>query len=124
MLQKPGILPDIAENKPSITYANTCFLPSNYTIYGNITEASEPLRTKKEVTLAAVVLISVLIGTLVASIIETQMMLYNRMINEKLEELESRFTLQFNQIENQVSELQTQQIKLIKVIAQKTTGKS
>ena len=123
-LQKPGILPDIAENKPSIAYANACFLPSNYTIYGNVTETSEPLRTKREVTLAAVVLISVLMGALVASIIETQMMSYNRMINEKLEELENRFTLQFNQIENQVSELQTQQIELTKVIAQKTTGKS
>jgi len=39
------------------------------------------------------------------------------MINEKLEELESRFTLQFNQIENQVSKLQTQQIELAKAIA-------
>ena len=116
-LQKPGILPDIAENKPSIAYANACFLPSNYTIYGNVTEASEPLRTKREVTLAAVVLISVLMGALVAGIIETQMMSYNRMINEKLEELESRFTLQFNQIEDQVSELQTQQIELAKAIA-------
>jgi len=39
------------------------------------------------------------------------------MINKKLEELERRFTLQFNQIENQVSELQTQQIELAKAIA-------
>jgi len=116
-LQKPGILPDIAENKPSIAYANACFLPSNYTTYGNVTKSSEPLRTKREVTLAAVVLISVLMGALVAGIIETQMMSYNRMINEKLEKLESRFTLQFNQIENQVPELQTQQIELAKAIA-------
>jgi len=64
-----------------------------------------------------VVLISVLMGALVASIIETQMMSYNRMINKKLEELENKFTLQFNQIENQVSELQTQQIELAKAIA-------
>ena len=116
-LQKPGILPDIEENKPSIAYSNTCFLPQNYTIYGNSTKTSEPSRTKREVTLAAVVLISVLMGALVAGIIETQMMSYNRMINEKLEELESRFTLQFNQIEDQVSELQTQQIELAKAIA-------
>jgi len=116
-LQKPGILPDMAENKPSIAYTNACFLPSNYTVYGNATEISEPIRTKREVTLAAVVLISVLMGALVAGIIETQLMSYNRMINEKLEELESRFTLQFNQIENQVSELQTQQIELAKAIA-------
>ena len=113
-LHKPGILPDIAENKPPIAYANACFLPSNYTIYGNVTETSEPLRTKREVTLAAVVLISVLMGALVASIIETQMMSYNRMVNEKLEELENRFTLQFNQMENRVSELQIQQIDLTK----------
>ena len=26
-LQKPGILPDIQENKPSIAYSNACFLP-------------------------------------------------------------------------------------------------
>ena len=77
-LQKPGILPDIAENKPSIAYANACFLPSNYTIYGNVTTIVEPSRTKREVTIAAVVLISVLMGALVAGIIETQMMSYNR----------------------------------------------
>ena len=45
------------------------------------------------------------------------MISYNRMINKKLEELESKFTLQFNQIENQVSELQTQLIELAKAIA-------
>jgi len=45
------------------------------------------------------------------------MISYNRMMNKKLEELESKFTLQFNQIENQVSELQTQQIELAKAIA-------
>ena len=116
-LQKPGILPDIEENKPSIAYSDACFLPQNYTVCGNSTRISESQRTKREVTLAAVVLISVLMGALVASIIETQMMSYNRMINKKLEELESKFTLQFNQIENQVSELQTQQIELAKAIA-------
>jgi len=72
-LQKPGILPDIAENKPSIAYSNACFLPQNYTVYGNSTRISESLRTKREVTLAAMVLISVLMGALAVSIIETQM---------------------------------------------------
>jgi len=37
-------------------------------------------------------------GALMAGIFETQMTSYNRMINEKLEELENRFTLQSNQI--------------------------
>ena len=82
-----------------------------------ILQESQNHRKKREVTPAAVVLISVLMGALVASIIETQMMSYNRMINKKLEELENKFTLQFNPIENQVSELQTQQIELAKAIA-------
>jgi len=116
-LQKPGILPDIAENKPSIAYSNACFLPQNYTIYGNATQITEPLRTKREVTLAVVLLISVLMGALITSIIETQMATYNQMINKKLEDLENKFTLQFNQIESQVSELQTQQMELAKAIA-------
>ena len=30
-MQKPGILPDLKNNKPSIAYAKACFLPSNYT---------------------------------------------------------------------------------------------
>jgi len=55
-------------------------------------------------------------GALMTGIFETQMTSYNRIINEKLEKLESRFTLQFNQIENQVSEHQTQQIELTKAI--------
>ena len=86
-LQKPGILPDIAENKPSIAYTNACFLPSNYTIYGNVTETSEPPRTKREVTLAIVVLISLLMSVLVAGIIEAQMATYNKRINKQLEEI-------------------------------------
>jgi len=45
------------------------FCPKNYTIYGNSTRISESPRTKREVTLAAVVLTSVLMGALVASII-------------------------------------------------------
>jgi len=40
-LQKPGILPDREENKPSIEYSNACFLPQNYAIYGNPTRISE-----------------------------------------------------------------------------------
>jgi len=55
-------------------------------------------------------------GALMIGIFETQMTSYNRMINEKLEELENRFTLQSNQIKNQVSEHQTQQIELTKAI--------
>ena len=71
---------------------------------------------KTEVTLTAVILISVLMDALVARIIETQMTSCNRMINEKPEELEDRFILQFNQIDNQVPELQIKQIELAKVI--------
>ena len=69
-LQKPGILPDIAENKPPIAYTNACFLPNNYTIYDNVTETSESPRTKREVTLAVVVLISLLMSVLVAGLIK------------------------------------------------------
>jgi len=61
-------------------------------------------------TLAVVALISVLVGALVANIIQVQMKTYNDMVNDKLEELESRFTLQLNQVEDQVTELQTQQL--------------
>jgi len=39
------------------------------------------------------------------------------MINKKLEDLEDKFTLQLNQVEDQVSELQVQQIELVKAIA-------
>ena len=111
------ILPDIEENKPSIAYSNACFFPHNYTIYGNSIRISESPRTRREVTLAVVVLISVLIGALIASTIETQMLSYNQMINKKLEDLEDKFTLQLNQVEDQVSELQVQQIELVKAIA-------
>jgi len=61
-------------------------------------------------TLAVVALISVLVGALVANIIQVQMKTYNDMVNDKLEDLESRFTLQLNQVEDQVTELQTQQL--------------
>ena len=88
-LQKPGILPDIEENKPSIAYSNACFLPNNYTIYGNATRIDNNHRTRREVTLAVVFLISILIGTLVAGIIEAQMKTYNDRINDKLEKLET-----------------------------------
>ena len=116
-LQKPGILPDIAENKPSIAYTNACFLPSNYTVYGNVTETSESPRTKREVTVAIVILISLIMSVIVAGIIEAQMATYNERINNQLEEMEDRFTHRFNQIEGQVSELQKQQIELTKAIA-------
>ena len=39
------------------------------------------------------------------------------MVNDKLEDLESRFTLQLNQVEDQVTELQTQQLELANAIA-------
>jgi len=45
------------------------------------------------------------------------MLPYNEMINKKLEDLEDKFTLQINQVENQVSELQVQQLELAKAIA-------
>jgi len=48
------------------------------------------------VTLAIVALISVLVGALVASVIQVQMKTNNDMVNDKLEDLESRFTLQLN----------------------------
>jgi len=70
-------------------------LPSNYTIYGNVTEASEPSRAKREVTLTAVVLISVLMDALIPGIIEAQMMTYNKRINKKLEEMENIFYAPF-----------------------------
>jgi len=46
------------------------------------------------VTLTVVVLTSVLVGALVASIIQVQIKTYNDLANDKLEDLESRFTLQ------------------------------
>ena len=116
-LQKPGILPDIEMNKPSIAYSNACFLPNNYTVCGNVTRIHDDPRTRREVTLAIVFLISIMIGALVAGIIEAQMKTYNDRINKRLEELESRFTLQLNQVENQVTELQVQQLELAKAIA-------
>ena len=79
-----------------IAYANACFLPKNYTWYGNVTQIQDTPRTKREVTLAIVALISVLVGALVASVIQVQMKTNNDMVNDKLEDLESRFTLQLN----------------------------
>jgi len=117
-LEKPGILPDIEENKPSIAYTNACILPNNYTVYGNVIRIQEDPRTRREVTLAIVLLISVLMGALIASIIETQMKTCNDMVNTRLEDLESRFTLQLNQVEGQVTELQAQQFELAKAIAE------
>jgi len=74
-------------------------------------------RTRREVTLAAVILISVLMGALIARIIEVQTKTYNDMVNKKLEDLENRFTLQLNQVEDQVSDLQIQQLELANAIA-------
>ena len=116
-MEKPGILSDIENNKPSVAYANACFLPINYTTFGNVTQIHETTGTKREVTLAVVALISVLVGALVASIIQVQMKTYNNMVNDKREDSESRFTLQLNQVEDQVTELQTQQPELANAIA-------
>jgi len=82
-LKKTGILPDNEENKSSIAYSNACFLPNNYTRYGNATRIHDDPRTRREVTLAVVLLISVLMGALIASIIEVQMKNYNDMVNKK-----------------------------------------
>jgi len=78
-MEKLGILPDIEENKPSIAYSNACFLPSNYTIYGKATKIHDSPRTRREVTLAAVILILVLTGALIEGIIQAQMKTYNDM---------------------------------------------
>jgi len=104
-MQKPGILPDIENNKPSIAYTDACFLPNNYTTYGDAARIDNVTRNEREVTFAAVTLISILVGASVASIIEFQMKTYN---DEKLEDLESQFTLQLNQVEDQVTKLQAQ----------------
>ena len=87
-MEKPGIFPDIENNKTSIAYGNACFVPNNYTQYGNVTQIHETPRTKREVTLAVVALISVLVCALVASIIQVQMKTYNDMVYDKLEDLE------------------------------------
>ena len=116
-MEKPGILLDIEENKPSIAYSNACFLPTNYTIYGNVTRIHDSPRTRREVTLASVILISVLMGALIASIIEVQIKTYNDMVNKKLEDLENKFTLQLNQVKDQVTNLQIQQLELANAIA-------
>jgi len=116
-MEKLGILPDIEENKPSIAYSNACFLPNNCATFGNVTRIHDNPRTRREVTLAAVILISVLIGALMASIIEVQMKTYNDMVNKKLEDLESKFTLQLNQVEDQITDVQVQQLELANAIA-------
>ena len=116
-MKKPGILPDLKNNKPLIAYTNACFLPSNYTKYGNFTQIQGVSRTKRGLTLAVVALISVLVGALVVSIIQVQMKTYNDMVNDKLEDLESRFTLQLNQVEDQVTKLQAQELELTNATA-------
>jgi len=56
-------------------------------------------------------------GALITSIIEVQMKTYNDMVNKKFEDLENRFTLQLNQVEDQVTELQVQQLELANAVA-------
>jgi len=53
-----------------------------------------------------VILISLITGVIVAGIIEAQMATYNERRNNRLEEMENRFTHRLNQIKGQVSELQ------------------
>jgi len=45
------------KNRSSMVYANVCSTPNNYINYENITETSEPVRTKKETTLIISVLV-------------------------------------------------------------------
>jgi len=60
---------------------------------------------------------SVLESALVSSINQAQMKTYNDISNDKFEDLKSQFTLQLNQVKDQVTELQTQQLELATVIA-------
>ena len=46
-----------SKNRSSMVYANVCSTPNNYINYENITETSEPVRTKKETTLIISVLV-------------------------------------------------------------------
>ena len=63
------------------------------------------------------IVFSVLADALVSSIIQVQMKTYNDMSNDKFEDLKSQFTLQLNQVKNQVTELQIQQLELANAIA-------
>jgi len=54
----------IGIKRKHIAYANACFLPNNYTRYGDVTDISNNHRDKREVTLAVVALISILVGAL------------------------------------------------------------
>jgi len=116
-MQKAGIIPYIKVNKPAIAYANACFLPSNYTTHGNVTDIHTERREKREITLAVVALISVLVGALVTSVIQYQLKSYNDILNDKLEKMENKFTKQLNQIENQIAKLQEQEWKLANTLA-------
>jgi len=61
VLYKPGISPDT--DKPSTAYSNARFLPNNYITYWNTTRIHDKPKTRKEVTLKTVILMSVLKGT-------------------------------------------------------------
>jgi len=115
-MQKAGIIPDIKENKPAIAYANACFLPRNYTTHANVTDIHRGRREKREITLAVVALISVLVGALVASVIQYQLKSYNDILNDKLQKVESKFTKQINHVENQITKLQEQELKLVNAL--------
>jgi len=111
-MQKAGIIPDIKENKPAIAYANACFLPSNCTTHGNVTDIHTERRETREITLAVVALISVSVGPLVPSVIQYQLKSYDDILNDKVQKMENEFTKQLNQIENQIAKLQEQELKL------------
>jgi len=116
-MQKAGIIQDIKQNKPAIAYANACFPPSNCTTHGNVTDIHTERREKRELTLAVVALISVLVGAFVASVIQYQLKSYNDILHDKLQKMESKFTKQLNQVENQYTKLQEQELKLANALA-------
>jgi len=70
----------------------------------------ETPRTKREVTLTVVILISVVVDALVGSMIQVQMKTYNDILNGKFKDLKNRSKLQLHQVKDQVTELQTQQL--------------
>jgi len=73
---------------------------------------------RREVTLAIMLLISVIMSALRTGIIKAQMKSYRDKIYKKSQNLKNKFTSQLNQLEHQFTQLQVQQIELIKAIAQ------
>jgi len=67
--------------------------------------------------MAVVALISILVGALIARIIQYQLKSYNDIINDKLETLENKFTKQLNHEQDQIEKLQEQELKLANALA-------